>query len=99
MPTLAPILSAPVTDRPPLVREGQRLTPEQLQAEARKLIERKGLTQVQVADLIGAHQSHVGAAMGSDPGSRASVLARIVDALSPTFTAEREVVYRVARKA
>lgn len=98
MPFLLPILDAPAIDRPPIVREGQRLTPDQLQAEARKLIERADLTQAQVADLIGAHQSHVGAAMGSNASGRASVLARIVEALSPTYTAEREVVYRVVRK-
>ncbi|HEX8385811.1 MAG TPA: hypothetical protein VF576_06490, partial [Rubricoccaceae bacterium] len=83
--------------RPPLVRHDSRLDTLALQKEAAALIKRKGLTQAEVAERIGAYQPHVGAALGKEHSERASILARIVDELSD-FTAEREVVYRIRRK-
>lgn len=91
-----------MTAAPPLpsVRLGQRLTPKQLRDAARDLIAAHGLTQAQVAELIGSSQPSVGAALGADYAGRVRMLASIVEALSDRYSLERtvDVRYRVTPK-
>ena len=80
------------------MKDGQRLTHEELQRAARRAYRASDLKQTDIAEALGVSQASISQAL-STPGQKfARLQRRIVELLTP-YTVEKEVRFVVRRKA